>query len=37
MTFINFQREITPKYIDKRYVLGVCTSTDDALYFYDVS
>ena len=37
MTIVKFQRGITTKLYTKVMVLVLCTSSDDALCFYEVS
>ena len=37
MTIVKFQRGITPKIETRVIILVVCMSSDDALYFYEVS
>ena len=37
MTIVKFQSGITPEMKTNVMVLVVCTSSDDALYFYEVS
>ena len=37
MTTAEFQTRITPNMKTRVMVLVVCTSSDDALYFYEVS
>ena len=37
MTIVKFQRGITPNMWTRVMVLMVCMSSDDVLYFYEVS